>query len=329
MRTGLVAALVGVGAFALLAGGCGGGGTAGAAPEAPATGAEIQGRVLSRDGQPLLLDGIDVECLNDGVTVTTEADGSFTLDAPCGVVVRVRFTDPLDPGVLPGLPVCHENGDDTPDDGDVEDDVLELGPLVDGDVVVIEIELAGGRIIECGVDLPPGVDGPNFHGEGVLVPLSPLGDPLPSGEVEVAVDGDCAVLEIEAEGLEAGATYAVLLVSPDLGTESLGTLTADASGAAHLEVAGCAGDALPFGVDRLTDLAGYGVVVTGDGDVPVLAGQVPGQGHEFGEPGGDIPGLPPLPDLPADFPTIPDYDDLLDLLDDLLGGGFGLPGFGG
>jgi hypothetical protein len=298
-------------------------------------GAEIQGRVLSRDGQPLLLDGIGVECLNDGVTVTTEEDGSFTLEVPSGVIVRVRFTDPLDAGAIPGLPICHENGDYTPDDGDVEDDVVELAPLADGDVCVIEIEIAGGRIVECDVDLPsfPGNGGPNFHGEGVLVPLAPPGATTLSGEVEIEANSDdCATLEIEAEGLEPGVLYGVILVSP-LGEQATpGALVPDATGAAHLSLLGCAGPGLPFDVARLTDLAGYGVIVVDGDGVPVLVGQIPGRGHEFGEPGsggGELPDLPPIPGFPGDVPTIPDYDDLLDLLDDLLGGGGGVPGFGG
>lgn len=346
MRSGLVAALSFTVACSFGAGGCGGGGGQGAAP---AAGPLVVGKVVSRDGQPLLLDGIAVECVNDGVTVTTGADGSFTLEVPGGVVVRVRFTDPLAVGVFPDLPPCHENGDDTPDEGDVADDVVTITPLVDGDVCVIEVEIAGGRVIECGMDLPPrpGDFGPNFHGEGVLVPLDALGES--SGEVEVEMTGaGCATLEIEAEGLTPSAAYGVLLVSPELAQATPGALIADATGAAHLSLAGCTGDVLPFGVAQLTDLAGYGVVIVDADGVPVLAGQIPGHGPEYGEPGygggGGVPGLPPglppipglpgdlppMPGLPGDLPSLPGYDDLLDLLNDLFGGTpYGLPGLGG
>jgi hypothetical protein len=300
--------------------------------------------VLSRQGQPALLGGVEVACLNDGVTVTTDADGTFTLDVPGGVVVRVRFTDPLDPGTaLPDLPPCGERDDGTPDDGDLEDDVVEILPLADGEVCVLEVELAGGRVIECALDLPGHADGgppPFFRGEGVLVPLD-AAHLCAAGEVEVEVEGDCAALELEAAGLAPGAAYAVVLVAPDLAEEPLGALVADADGAAHLRVEGCAGDALPFGVDSLADLAGYAVIVLDADGLPVLAGQVPGRGHEHGEPGHDgghdgnglPPGLPPLPGPfpdPGDLPPVPDYEDVLDLLDDLLGGNdFGFPGFGG
>jgi hypothetical protein len=337
MRTTLAAAL-GL-SLALGAGGCGGGGAAPPTTQGP----QVVGQVLSRQGQPTLLQGIEVECLNDGVTVTTGPDGSFTLDVPGGVVVRVRFTDPLN-GVetLPfPLPPCGEWDDASPDAGDLDDDVVELPPLGDGDVCVLEVELAGGRVIECGV-APPGAGNgvPGFYGEGVLLPLDPTAL-CAVGEVEVERDGDCASLEFEAAGLAPGATYGVTLLAPDLAEAVVGALVADGAGVAHLSVAGCSGDPLPFGVASLVDLAGYGVLVTDADGVPVLAGQVPGSGHEYGEPGygggggagggGGVPGLPPVPPDFGNLPPPPgDYEDLLDLINSLLGaGGTSLPGFPG
>ena len=328
----------------MLATGCGGG------AEVPsASGPQLQGKVVSVNGAPLALDGVAVECLNDGTSTTTAQDGTFRLDVPAGERLRVRFRQRLAlgvPSILPGG--CTEDGDTDTDRSDLDDDVVEVGPLEEGNVCGVEVELADGRVVECDVDHPGG-DGPRFHGEGVLVPVRPMSVKPPLGEVEVQLEGDCAALEVEAVLLVPGAPYEVVLVSPGLAQAALGTLTADEDGTAHLRVEACDGDPLPFGVDAVSDLAGYGVFVNDADGQPVLVGQVPGRGHEWGEPGhtdghpggvdghppgdGTVPPLPPINGLPGVLPdpgTLPPPpDDLLDLLDDLLGGNplaGGLPG---
>ena len=65
MRTSSWVAFAFVGPLALLAGGCGGGGSTGAAASA------VNGKVVSVDGQAFDLGGIEVTCTNDGTLVTT------------------------------------------------------------------------------------------------------------------------------------------------------------------------------------------------------------------------------------------------------------------
>lgn len=325
--------------LALALGACGGGGSTGGG-----TPAQVQGKVLSRDGSAQGLAGVEVLCEGGGASVTTEADGSFVLEVPDGTVVRLRFADPLAGLDLPAFPDCGEDEDATPDAGDLAEGVVEVEALAPGEVVTIEVELADGRVVECGVTRTEG-GGVSVRCEGHLFPTDPFptdpGAPVLSlAEIEVTQDGPCATLEVEAEHLEPGTTLHLVLVAPDGARETVASATVDELGALHAVLTRCEGDALPFGAEALTDLAGYGALVEDqDGNV-LLAGQVPGLGYEFGEdgwsgpggwgPGGEGGSLPPFPgDGFPRPPTDEEIQDLLDYLDDLLGGGSLLPGLPG
>lgn len=321
--------------------GCGGGGSAGGA--APA---QVQGKVLSRDGAATNLGGVEVTCEGTGTTVTTGPDGSFVLEVPDGTVVRVRFADPLARGLADLLSDCEEGDDDTPDESDASDDSVEVEALGTGEVVTIEVELADGRVIECGVSRSES-GGVVVHCEGNLFPTDPDAPAFSLAEIEINQADGCTTVEVEAEHLTPNQTLSLVLVAPDGARETLGTGTVDADGVLHASLTRCEGDPLPFGAASIEDLAGYGALVEDqDGNV-LLAGQVPGLGYEFGEDGwhggwgdedgegGSVPGFPGgLPDgFPAP-PTDEEIQDLLDFLNGLLGGGGlsdffpgGFPGF--
>lgn len=313
--------------------GCGGGGAS-----ADAAAPQVQGKVVSRNGASSDLGGIEVTCENTGATVTTAADGSFVLEVPGGATVRVRFSDPLAAGLADGLPDCAESEDATPDAADVAEDSIEVETLQDGEVVTIEVELADGRVIECGVRRGE-AGGVVVRCEGNLFPTDSGGPTFSLAEIEVTQDGDCATIEVEAEHLAPDQTLSLVLVAPGGEREVIATAEVDAGGVLHANFSTCAGDALPFGATTVQDLAGYGVLVEDGAGKVLLAGQVPGWGHEMGEdgfddfpmppgmPGGGMGGMPGFGDLPPP-PTDQEIQDLLDLLEGLLGGG-GFPGLPG
>jgi hypothetical protein len=291
--------------------GCGGGGTTTAGPAS-----QVQGKVTVQSLDGPALGGVDVRCLNDGGVVVTRPDGSFVLTVPSGETLRLRVSDPDANGVV-DLPECDEEGDESGDKGDFEGDVVEIEALEDGEVCEIEITLADGRVIEA--EFGFGEDG--FHAEGRLLPAEPGGDDAPVGEIEITLEGACGVLELEAEHLTPGTGLEILLVNPELVTETLARAEVTAEGYVHLRLERCEGDTLPFGAATLADLAGYGVVVQDlEGNV-LLVGVVPfGLGeHPDGFPDfeeGEEHELPPLPEF-----DLEDLERLLDELEGLLGDG--------
>ena len=56
--------------------------------------AQVVGKVTSRNGFPLALQGIAVTCPDNAATGVTGADGSFALDVPADTPFRVEFDDP-------------------------------------------------------------------------------------------------------------------------------------------------------------------------------------------------------------------------------------------
>lgn len=317
--------------LATLLAACGGGGAGGLAP------AQVQGKLTAVGAQGPAASGIQVVCENDGVTVSTGSDGSFSLEVPTGEVLRLRFTDPAGGAAAP-LNGCDEE-DGSPDAGDLGDGVLELQPLGTGEILQIEVTLLDGQILECGV----GVDGDGgLHAEGRLMPTTPGAAGL-VGEVELHREGGCGALEIEIEGLEPGAGFEIEIASPEGATETPLSARAGENGVLHASLSRCVGDPLPFGVASLADLAGYLVSVRDESGRVLLMGIVPGalpelidlaEWLDWLESLGDG-GLPPFPDGLPEVPELPEgfadltpeeLADLLAELEGLLGAGFPLGG---
>ncbi len=313
---------------ALAFAGCGGGGASGEA----AAGAQVRGAVVSQDGQPSAVGGVLVTCEATGAAVTTGPDGTFTFEVPEGVSVRLTFSAQALAGLAAGLPDCGELGDATPDDADGTGDGVDLGALGSGEIVNVEVELADGRVVECGVARGEG-GGLRMRCEGALFPTEPGLTGFSLAEIEISQADGCATIEVEAEQLEAGRSLSLVLVAPDGARETLASAAVDGGGVLHLSLTRCAGDPLPFGVASVRELAGHVALVEDQDGVVVLAGQVPGFGPEPGEDGFEgfepPPWWPDLGELPPP-PTPEELEELRDLLEGLLGGGLGgglPPGF--
>ena len=99
-----------------------------------------------------------------------------------------------------------------------------------------------------------------------------------TGKVKVRIEDNDEKFEIEAEHLAPGTVVECFLEDPSKedGFVSIGTATADSGGEAELEFETDEGDRLPFGVESVEDLAGFGVEVrlVSSGE-PLLLGEVP------------------------------------------------------
>jgi hypothetical protein len=322
---------------------CGGGG----APPATGAAAQVQGKVTSRNGLALALDGVVVSCPETGGTVVTGADGSFRVDVPADAPFRVDFDDPRALGVLDRFG-CEPSSDPDADADDLRRDGVDIGALGSGETCDLEVALVDGAVVAFrlardgdaagaggGANGRPGLwegetppaegprepgEAPDRCGEGWLFPTLPERPLL--GQVEVTRDGDCWVVEVEVDcGFETTGTFTVEVVLADGTTTALGTVTVTTDGG-HTSFRLCPGDG-----ERIDPEALAGAVVQvldADGNV-VLSGVIPdlrnGDGWEFpyGEeppmPGGDGGGVGgDWPNVPDDFPS---WDDLRDLLDDL------------
>ncbi len=268
--------LAGLGMLALPA--CGGGGGGALAPASSAPQALVLGVVVSRDGSAAELDGIRVESSDGETLAVTDTDGRFEAPVPANRRFRLRFNDPRAEHTAVDEDIA-EGEDDTPDDTDIDGDELEIDDLDEDEVCEVEVELEDGDVVGSWVEREKrGDDGERrreHDGETSLCPPEGKVEGGPRGELELAGEGDCLRLEIEAEGLDEYDLLEAVIELPD-GTEVvLGTLDVNDKGEVHFVFEACDADEMPFGVESFEGMAGAKIWILDDLDAVILAGKLP------------------------------------------------------
>lgn len=139
--------------------------------------------------------------------------------------------------------------------------------------VLIEVQNADGAVVLVGRTPDLRFGGTPEESESELSRPEGAPDEDADGKLELRQEEGSRQIKIEVDGLLPETTYDVILSDPAT-SEVLGTLTTKENGSGTLCIDTVAGDALPFGVGDLDELAGLTVsVVDSDGAV-VLTGQV-------------------------------------------------------
>ena len=233
--------------------------------------AAVDGNLASLDGQSANLDGIAVTVVGESDEVVTDARGGFRFPVRPGERIRLRFTDRRAGG-------SQKSEEDT--GSDIDDDVVEIDPLKDGETCEVEVEIEDGVVVEACVrreDEDEEKDGA-WHGAMRLVPPPDAAASEAGGEVGIVCKADGCRAVIEVFELPGPDLYEAVLDHPEQGRYSLGLIEVDAEGEGRLVIEHGADDPLPYGVESLEKLVGTKLLVLdGVGNI-VLKGLLPGEG---------------------------------------------------
>ena len=309
----LVASLVGLG---LLAGCGGGGGTGGSAGSAT-----LKGVVLTADGTTDALGGYAFRVLETGRRAVSNTEGQFDL----GTVPTGQLTVELDGFGTIQAPVFQKDGveddgsDDGSDDGGAgdddgpdhdagddhgsddddfedeqgivsDDDSITIVAVRDGESMVLEVRIDGGRLSESGCSRSRD---DRREVESRLARADTSDDSDITGEIEVRSQSDREKFKVEVEHATAGRVLEVFVIDDGGTEESQGTRTVSSFGEAEWELATNDGARLPFDVTAVAELEGFVVEVRDAssglvllrGDVPEMPAAAPGDddGEHDGE----------------------------------------------
>ncbi|MGE0192781.1 MAG: hypothetical protein AB7T63_12165 [Planctomycetota bacterium] len=291
----LIASLVGLG---LLAGCGGGGGTGGSAGSAT-----LKGVVLTADGTTDALGGYAFRILQTGRRAVTNTEGQFDL----GTVPTGQLTIALDGFSTIQAPVFqkdgvdddssdddssdddgsdddgpnHDAGDDHGDDDDfedeqgilVDDDSVTIIAVRDGENMVVEVRIDGGRLSEAGCSRSRD---DRREVERRLARTEASDDVDIKGELELRSQSDREKLEVEVEQATPGRVLELFVIDDGGNEESQGVRTVSSFGEAEWEQATNDGERLPFDVSAVSELEGFVVEVRDAGSgLVLLRGEVP------------------------------------------------------
>ena len=137
----------------------------------------------------------------------------------------------------------------------------------------IEVQNADGAVILVGCTPDLRFGGTSEENKSELSRPEGTPDEDADGKLELRQEEGRRQIKVEVDGLLPEKTYDVILSDPAK-SEVLGTLTTKENGSGTLCIDTVAGDALPFGVGDLDELAGLTVSVVDSDGVVVLTGQV-------------------------------------------------------
>lgn len=255
---------------ALLFAACSGGGADHGEVQAVVKPPQLDGVVLDVDGETALVAGIALQLEETGETAVSDAAGTFTfLDVPEG-----DLTVSLTNASASFLRVREFEADRADRTCDRQSDAVRIWRVKSGERIRVEVRIEEKRIVEARVVREN--DGKReLELEMRRTPQNT--DPDMEGEVELAIDAaGCQMFEVEVENADPKDTLVAVVIHPGNDEEDrLGIRTVEPDGDAEWRLNTCNGDDLPFGVDSLLDLEGYGVEVRDREGTPLLRARIP------------------------------------------------------
>ncbi len=252
--------------FAACGGGSSGAGEVASVVQAP----ELEGVVLDVDGETALVAGIALTMDETGEEVVSDEAGLFAFrHVPEGDLTLSLVH--AKPRLLSARAFTSDRANEQ---ADRREDAVRIWRVQRGERIRVEVRVEEGRIVEARIVREN--DG-RRELEIEMRRTDENPDPDMEGEIELAVDAEgCQEFEVEVENADPKMTLVAVVIDPASEDEDrLGVRTVEQDGDAEWRFDTCQGDDLPFGVDSLLDLEGYGVEVRNREGVALLRARIP------------------------------------------------------